>query len=205
MNSKKFADSVMPFLEKYNSYTDKDKIIAHYGLETLYILTTKMIIITLISVLFGITKEMFIFLLFYSVLRSYAGGLHLSSSIECTILSSIILIGLPIVCKNIIIIESLRIIIIGFSICLFALYSPADTYKKPLIKEEKRVKLRLLSFIMCILYFISSLIIEDDYILNNIALSLFLEGVLITPFTYKLFKQPYNNHLIYGSIKKKGE
>ena len=74
----KFADAVMPFLEKYNNYTEKDKIIAHYGLETIYMLVTKLIIITIISLILGITREFYILLFFYGLLRLYAGGLHLS-------------------------------------------------------------------------------------------------------------------------------
>lgn len=203
MNSRKFADKMMPFLEKYNTYTDRNKILAHYGLETLYILISKMIIITIISLILGITKELYIFLLFYGLLRFYASGVHLSSSLDCTITSSIIFIGITYLCIYTNMRLDYRIIVTGISICLFALYSPADTKKKPLIRENDRSKKKIISTILCYIYLILICSIKNIYILNVLTYCLLLEAFLITPFIYKLFKQPYNNYLIYGNYKRK--
>lgn len=205
MNSKKFADKTMFFLEKYNDYSDKDRIIAHYGLETLYILVTKTIIVIIVSLFFNITKEMLIFILLYSILRFYAGGIHLSSSIGCTILSTIVLLFFPIMCKNIIITMPYKLIIDGLSIYLVAMYSPADTVKKPIINDKHRNKLRLTSYLFYLIWLIFSIFIKNNFYSNLFTLSMLLEGVLISPCMYKLFKQPYNNYLIYGNTKRKEE
>src|SRR5574344_715211 len=197
MNSKVFADKSMIFLKKYKVYNHREELLIHYGLETLYILITKMIIITIISLFFNITKEMYIFIFFYGLLRIFASGMHLSSSLGCTIFSTITLIGFPYLCKYSYIDIDCRILLIGISICIFALYSPADTVRKPLLNEEKRIKNKFESSIICYIYLILLFYIKTDYILNCITYSLLLQSILIMPITYKIFNQSYNNYKKY--------
>lgn len=197
MNSKLFADKSMIFLKRYKNYSHRDELLVHYGLETFYILITKMIVITLISLLFGITKEMYIFIVFYSILRFYASGIHLSTSLGCTILSSIILIGIPYLCEFSYMNFEYRILLAGICICIFALYSPADTIKKPLIHEDKRIKRKIKSSIVCYIYLILLFIVKDTFLINCITYSMILQSLLIMPMTYKLFNQSYNNYKKY--------
>lgn len=197
MNSKKFAEMVLPFLKKYNTYSHKEELLIIYGLQTLYILITKMILITIFSIILGITKEMYIFIIFYGLLRFFSSGLHLSSSLGCTILSSFMLIGIPELVIHTNIIFEYRILITGLVLVIFALYSPADTIKKPLIHEEKRIKNKIISSVLCYIYLILTLIIKDRIILNYITYALMLQSFLIMPITYKIFNQPYNNYLNY--------
>lgn len=197
MNSTKFADKGMIFLKKYKNYNHKEELLAHYGLETIYILITKMLFITLVSILIGITKEMYIFIIFYFFLRFYASGLHLSKSIHCTIMSTTILIGFPLLAIYTNFALPIRLIINGIVICLFAFYSPADTIKKPLINYNKRINLKIKSIMICFIYFILTLFIKSNFILNCITYSLILQTILIVPITYKTFNMPYNNYLNY--------
>ncbi|HPF82596.1 MAG TPA: accessory gene regulator B family protein [Bacilli bacterium] len=197
MSSKIFADKMMIFLKKYKNYSHRDELLAHYGLETIYIFITKMFIITIISLIFNITKEMYIFIFFYGLLRLYASGMHLSSSLGCTCFSSIVLIGLPLITKFTSIPFNYRILLAGICLCIFALYSPADTIRKPLIHEEKRIKNKIKSSFICYIYIILLFIIKDTFILNCITYSMILQSFLISLLTYKLFNQSYNNYKIY--------
>lgn len=195
MGSKIFANKMLIFLKKYKNYSNKEEIIVHYGLETIYILISKLIIVTIISIIFNITKEMYIFIIFYGLLRLFAGGLHLSKSINCTIFSTIVLIGLPILAINSHIYLEYRIIVSGISLVLFALYSPADTVRKPMINKEKRIKNKIKSYIMCFIYFALLFILKNEFILNCITYSTILESFLICPLTYKVFNKTYNNYM----------
>jgi len=203
MSSRKFANKIMPFLEKYNSYTDKERILAHYGLEAIYILITKFIVVTIISLFLGITKEMYMLLLFYGIVRFYAGGMHLSSSRECLIFSTIIFIGVTYLCIYTNMNISYRIIIAGFSISSFALFSPADTHKKPLIRENERIKRKIISLVVCFAFIIGIIFIKSIILLNVLTYSLLLASFIIAPYTYKLFNQPYNNYMAYVNYKRK--
>ena len=166
MNSKIFADKTLVFLKKYKNYEEKEEKILHYGLETIYIFITKTIFITILSLFLGITKEMFIFFLFYGILRLFADGMHLSKSLHCTIFSSIVLLGLPYISKYLIIPLNYRIIIIGIVTCLFVLYSPADTIKKPIIDPNRRFNKMIKSVITCIIYLILTIFITNNLIIN---------------------------------------
>lgn len=205
MCSKNFADKIISFLEKYNVYTDRDKVMLIYGLQGMYMLITKVIFLTIISVILGITKELYIFLLIYGILRLYASGVHLSSSLGCTIASTLIFISITYLCMYTYIDISYRVVIAGISLCLFALYSPADTVKKPIIKQTDRNTKKIISSIFCYIYLIVLFNIKNLYISNALTYSLLLEAFMITPFAYKLFIQPYNNYVTYGNYKRKEE
>lgn len=197
MNSKKFADKILRFLKIYITYDHKKELLVHYGLETLYILITKIIIITIASLILGITKEMLIFIMLYGLLRLYASGLHLKTSFDCTIFSLIVMLGFPILAMYTNIIMELRIIIAGGAVSLFALYSPADTIRKPMIHTERRILCKIKSITICLIYLFLIFTIKEQFLLNCITYSLILESFLITPISYKLFNQPYNNYLNY--------
>lgn len=205
MSSKIFADKVMPFLKKYNTYTSKDKAAVMYGLEGLYILITKTIVITIISIILCITIEMYIFLIAYGLLRLCAGGAHLNNSIECTVISALIFIGVTYLCIYTDIDISYRVIIAGISICTFVLYSPADTEKKPLIRANDRIKKKINSLFLCYIYLIILFIVKETFILNVLTYSLLLEAFMITTLSYRLFRQPYNNYIKYGNYGRKEE
>ena len=197
MNSRVFADKVLVFLKKYNNYTEKEELLAHYGLETIYILITKTIFITIISLIIGITKEMFIFVFFYGGLRIPASGIHMKKSIYCTFLSTIIFIGFPFLCLYTKIYFGIKLIICGLGIICFALYSPADTHKKPLINKRRRKALRIRSIITLFIYVFLIFILKKNFISNAIIYSIIAESLLILPITYKIFNMPYNNYLNY--------
>lgn len=197
MSSKKFADKMIIFLTKYKNYSETDKKIVHYGLETIYIFITKLLFITIISLFFGITKEMYIYMVLYFFLRHYSSGLHLATSHGCTIFSSLLFISLPIICKSVNLNIFTRFVLGIASTIVFALFSPADTHKKPILNKEKRKKLKLKSLTICIIYLTLLLFLKNEFILNCITISMVMQGFLISPIAYKIFKQPYNNYKNY--------
>ena len=201
MNSKIFADKCLIFLEKYKTYDKKEKMLVHYGLETIYILITKTLFITILSLLLGIVKEVYLFILFYGTLRLYSSGLHMRKGYYCTIISTIFLLGFPYLALNTSYNIGIKLIILGISIICFGLYSPADTYKKPLINEKNRYNLKFKSIIVLFIYIIIIIVSKNEFLNNIIFYSIILQTFLILPITYKLFKMPYNNYLTY---KEKG-
>lgn len=197
MSSKTFADKMILFLDRYKNYSEKDKRIVHYGLETIYIFITKLLFITIISLFLGITKDMYVFILFYFLLRYYSSGMHLSTSIGCTLFSTLLFIIIPFLCRCTNINLGMRIIISGITFIIYGIYSPADTNKKPIINIEKRKKLKIKTIILCTVYLILILVLKENYILNAITYALIVQSFFVSPIAYKLFKQPYNNYKKY--------
>lgn len=192
----KIVNKILNYIKENKKITQLQEDKIKYGLESIYILVTKLIVIFSLALILGIFKEMIIFLLLFNVIRTFAFGLHATKSIICLLSSSAIFLGLPCLC-NILNIPNLLKIIIGI-ICILLLYknSPADTYKRPIINKKRRTRLKLLSTIIAVIYTIIS-IYTNKFISNCLIFSLLLEVILTSPLTYKIFKLPYNNYLKY--------
>lgn len=168
-----------------------------YGIESIYLTLSKVIVILIISYLLGLIKEAILFLLIFNILRSFAFGLHASKSIWCWISSSIAFIGIPYICKTFVFSNLIYFILPIICLVCFLLYAPADTIKRPLINSKKRKIYKLLSIISCVIYLVLIILIPNFLVKNLLLFALILESILILPITYKIFKLPYKNYLNY--------
>ncbi len=199
---KVIIDKLMNYITKRKKLDEDSKAIIKYGLESIYILITKSIVIFTIACLLGIFKEMITFLLLFNVIRTYAHGLHATKSYICLIVSSLCFIILPYISKIITIPDMLKIIMgIILTILIFK-NSPADTHKKPIVSKKIRKKLKIKSTIIAVIFVVLSLFV-NNFISNCLLLSLLLETIFISPLTYKIFKLPYNNYLTYLEREEK--
>ena len=187
----------MNLIGNLNKYNKEQKEEIKYGLEAIYLLITKFIVIFIISIILNLWKETILFILFFNILRATAFGIHASKSIYCWISSIISFLFIPYLSK-IIIIPNIIFIITGL-ICIlfFIFYAPADTIKRPLINAKKRKIFKILSIISSCIYLIIILLIDNNIIKNLMMMSMILQVILILPITYKLFKLPYNNYKNY--------
>lgn len=185
------------FIKRYNNFDDEKLSIIKYGLESIYILITKMVIILLAAFLLGLLKQTIIFLLFYNLVRLPSFGLHATKSWICLISSLLIFIILPYVCTILVIPTNYKLImgIIG----LFFMFknAPADTYKRPIINKKRRLVYKILSCIITVVMTCISLFIKDQFLASSILISIILQCFMISPTVYKIFKLPYNNYKQY--------
>lgn len=181
----------------YPNYDDDKLDEIRYGLEAIYLSLSKTIVILLITLILGIFKEAVIVLLFFNFLRMFAFGIHAKKSWQCWISSSIMFIGIPYLCIYTELSNIYYYIIIGFSILNFLLYAPADTVKRPLVKKHRRIKFKVLTLIVSLIYIILFFNTNDVFIKNVIVYTMLLEVVLIHPLTYRVFKLPYKNYERY--------
>ena len=127
-------------------------------------------------------------------------GLHAKSSIACLISSSILFIGLPFICKTIIIPNWIIITFGIVGILLIAKNSPADTEKRPIINSKRRKIYKIISTVLSFVYVMLSLIIPNHFLTNCLILSLLLQCIVISPLTYRAFNMPYNNYQNYNKV-----
>ncbi len=196
---KRFLNSIRNSIRKqYPNYT-KDKLDEiMYGIEGLYLTITKTIVIFTIALILGIVKELIFLLITFNFIRLFAFGMHANKSWICLAFSSFMFIGGAYLCKYIILSKEVIYALYTISIIIIAAYSPADTVKRPLIKKKKRRKFKILSIITTIIFFIITLFINDNLIINSLIFGLIIECILILPITYKAFKMPYKNYVNYG-------
>lgn len=185
-------------VNKTNKYNNTELEEIKYGLESIYLAMTKVVVILFISACIGLFKEAVLFLLIFNLVRATAFGLHASKSIWCWISSSISFLLIPFICKNVIFPTIFYIVASIITVIIFLLYAPADTVKRPLINKKKRKMYKILSVITALI-FISLIFIVDNFLIKNILIfALILESILILPITYKIFKLPYRNYLNYN-------
>ena len=193
-------DNAINIINKKYNYDDIKIEKLRYGLEGIYLTITKAIVIFSIALILGIFKELLVFLLFFNILRFSAFGIHAKNSIVCLIYSSLIFLMLPIISKYLIINNLIKTILFIILILLISIYAPADTEKRPIVSNKRRMTYKIISTTNAIIFMIFSLKTNNKFISNALLLSLFLEVIMILPVTYRLYKQPYNNYLAYKKM-----
>jgi len=180
----KIIDKIMiniknKYSHKYNSVKLKE---IRYGLEAIYTIITKSLVIITISILLNFFKELLLFLIFYILLRSFAYGCHAKSNIRCWILSILLIIGLPYIFSLLYL--NYSVILIIWSICFFTLFlfAPADTEKRPMKNRKKIIKFKIITIIISLLYLI--LMFLNKKVVSSILPAMILEAFLVSPIGY---------------------
>lgn len=195
---KKFIiNNCMNYIKKYNNYDEVKLKEIEYGLVSIYLTFSKIIIISIIALILGMFKEMIIFMIFFNILRTTGFGLHATKSWICLLSSIIIFIGFPLVCINLNINVYLKIVICCLCTILMYKNAPADTHKKPIVNKKRRLIYNMISTVFAIIFSFIAILIDNQFISNCLVFSLILENLLISPTIYKLFKLPYNNYITY--------
>ena len=188
---------------QYPSYSNDKLDEIMYGVEGIYLTFTKTIIIFGIAIILGIVKELILLLLAFNFIRLFAFGIHADKSSTCLIFSTSLFIGFAYLCKYAILNTNLLITLYIIAFIFICLFAPSDTVKRPLIRKDKRIRFKNLSIVVTILFFITTLFIKNNLIVNSLIFGLLIECILICPLTYKIFNMPYNNYKTYDLNTKK--
>lgn len=177
--------------------SEKDIKVYKYGLEGLYNLITKTVVVLIITLLLNTAKEFGLILLFYALLRSFGFGIHAESSLMCWISTLTIYVLGSLLVKEIILTNEIALTIWIFAFISFLLWAPADTPKRPLIRERQRKIQKLKVCIISLLYLLLIFFINSSTVINAISYSLLIEMICVNPITYKLTKTRFNNYKYY--------
>lgn len=182
---------------KYPEY-DEDKLeIINYGLESIYLTFTKIIIIFVLAIILNIWKEVLLLLAFYNLIRVSAFGMHAKKSIHCLIISLTLFIGGVYLCRYLVIPLILKVVLSIICIILIAKYAPADTEKRPIINKKLRRKYKIISVIISGIFAIAIVLLSDKNISNYLLLGMIEATIMLLPITYKIFDLPYDNYKKY--------
>lgn len=190
-------NNIMLNIKNNKDYTNQKLNEIKYGLEALYLTTTKISVIYIIAIILNSYKELTLIFLLYGTLRLTGFGIHAKSSKECWISSLLIFVPIPYLLKIIFIPKYINIILSIIGTILLLIYSPADTEKRPLIHKKKRIIYKILTTTISTIYTILNIITKDNILSNIITFSILLEAIIVLPISYKLFGLKYNNYLNY--------
>lgn len=193
----KFIASVVNLAKRKKEYTEEEVAIMRYALEGIYLTFTKILVITLIAALLGLFKEYIWFVLLYTPIRSVSFGWHANTTKQCWVVSILAFILIPYTFNIITINRITKIILLTFSIFIFALYSPADTKKRPIVNKKRRLMFKVASLIITLVYCCYSFK-HSNLISNLMIASLLYQSLLINPLIYKITHQEFNNYKTYN-------
>ncbi len=187
-------DSTMNFICKYHSYSELDKKKLRYGLEGIYLTITKMIILVILSCILGIFEEFICVTLLFNIIRYTGFGFHAEKSYQCLLFSIFNFIVIPYIFLHINFSNTVIYGICGICILHYLLFAPADTKKRPLPNKKKRVIRKIITVMIGIVYTMLIILFNSEYWTDILLSALIIQTIIISPLTYWVFKEPYNNY-----------
>ena len=157
-----------------------------YGLMAIYMNAWKTIVLIILTLIFGIWRQVVLFAIPYIVLRLFSHGLHLKSAIACTLLGLTYYLGISSLVMVITIPPSLQIGLWITCFILFALYAPAATKRRPIFPRERRVKKIASLIVLAVLAAVSYVLAGD--IANIFLAAVLCQTVNILPISYKILR-----------------
>lgn len=141
----KFLDKIMDFIIHNRKIDDEEAEIVRYGLEIAVLKITFFASALIISLLMNSFWQFIIFISLFSILRSYAGGYHAKTRIQCFIQSMLLVVAaimiINITQKITYLIVPLSVIALAASITIW-LIAPVDSENKRLDFDEKAIMRR---------------------------------------------------------------
>lgn len=190
----KFVNSSISFISKYQECDDLKLKRLKYGLEGIYSLIVKTVVILIIACLTKTLKETALLMLFYASIRTFSYGMHAKSNLACWISSIIIYNIIPLFISKLILPNYISYIILGIALISMILWAPADTPKRPLIRKNQRIKCKILSIIIVLIYTLIYLFSNNILINQTIIFALIIQTIIINPLSYKLTNTRFNNY-----------
>ena len=191
-------DKLITFITNNKQCTEKDIKIYRYGLETLYNLMTKTIVLLIITFFIKTIKQCLLIIMFYTLLRLFAYGIHANTSLGCWLTTLPIYIIGSLFIKYISVTKNIIWIMWVIYTLFVVLWAPADTKKRPLIHAKRRKRLKIEALIMCVVFYVFIWKISNPQAITAIGFSMLLESISICPLTYYLSGNRFNNYIYYN-------
>lgn len=178
--------------------------VINYGFFAFSQMLMSILIVFFVGFIFNVTFESLIILLTISILRQQSGGIHASSPRICTLIGTILSVGMAIVIKKVNI--DLEIICIaGLIIFIWAYYSvyklvPVDSPSKPIKTEAKRKRLKKSSLLILSVYLIIVLGNISLYYVTKKANLLVYSGCIYIGLLWQIFSLTKSGHVVLGKL-----
>lgn len=133
----------------FNLNMDEDnREVLAYGAFSILQTLWSIFLVIIFGLLFGVVLEALIISAVGAFLRKYSGGVHATAPNRCAIIGVIMSVGLALLVMNLIInlnvILTSMFILFCYIVTYYCIckYCPRDTPNKPIVKPEKRIKLK---------------------------------------------------------------
>lgn len=169
-----------------------------YGIDIFLLNIYKIIILLFVAGIFHVLTEMILAMFSFGVIRMFASGLHMRKGWTCLFMTALVLFSVILLSYYIPLQPGSKLGVFLFSTILFFFYAPADTEEKPLINSVLRTKLKKMTLLVSLLFYILSMTVFYQHIIGSILIySLLMESLLVTPVIYKIFRRRYQNYAYF--------
>lgn len=192
--TKEISGICLRFITDNLEKTEEEIEIIQYGIQGILINTFKFIILFSTAYLLKILNYTVVAFIAFGILRTFASGVHASSSMKCILINYITFLGNVYLSLNVQLSKLLISAIFIISLILIIIYAPADTNERPLVSRNLRKKLKIKSIIIVLSLGVIALLISNSIYSNLITFSILEESILITPLAYIIFRKPYKNY-----------
>ncbi|QTL97008.1 hypothetical protein GM661_02955 [Iocasia frigidifontis] len=138
-----------------------------YGCQVIFYLLIEIISFILVSSFLNMFWPVMIALVVFLILRPYAGGIHMPSYLLCYIFSLLVFISIGCLVNLVSIpakyLISWLVFVFILSLLLINKYAPADTAIQPIKDPSRRRKLKTISLLIIICWFLISLAIMFSF------------------------------------------
>lgn len=189
----------MNFICKYQTFSEFDQKKLRYGLEGIYLTITKLIVLLLLAVILHMLPEFILVTVLFNIIRYTGFGFHAEKSYQCLFFSTFNFIIIPYTLLHIHLSNVVIYIICGVSIFHYLLFAPADTKKRPLSNKRKRLVRKIITIITGCIYTLAIILLDSNYWTAIILSALIIQTIVVSPLTYRLFHQPYNNYKVLNT------
>ena len=189
------------------SLDEDNRAVIAYGTFALIQMLLSITLVFLFGLLFHVAFEALIISFTGSILRKYSGGAHASSPGICTFIGTIVCVGQAVLISLLMnsVINLKLIVILGVVIFIWSYYiiyklAPVDSASKPIVKEEKRKRMKKGSIILLSGYLIITVFLILFYISSVEKKLLFYALCLYAGILWQAFTLTGPGHLLIGNI-----
>lgn len=194
----KISEYILKALYKNEKLDEDDQEVILFNIKRLIGEISKIIIIIIISLILNVFKEFLIVFCINILYKTFVGGAHAKSNLQCLIYSTLFYILPALLSKYI---ELPRnIIYIGLvlvfiqSIYVILKIAPADTENVPILIKKTRIKMKIFAFISLILIYSAVMFVffYNNEILKIIITTMFFINLITYKIVYRFFKCRYS-------------
>ncbi len=182
------------FLYRNEKVIGDEREVMLFGITRILEDIPKYTIIFLLACVLNILQYVGIILVITMIYKIFVGGVHARTNLGCLI-SSIIYFILPVYLAKYININIYLLSAITLLSSLFVIWkiAPADTEEIPILKKDKRNKLKIIGLISVLFIIAFNLLeIENLYIQNIILVTIMFINLCTTKPVYKFYKCKYS-------------
>ncbi len=191
------ALNVSKHLIRYGSIDEYDNEYIYLGVYLISSLITKSCLLLVTSIILSLTEKVFIMAVIFLLIRFFSSGLHMKSSISCTITSLVFYLGGSFIADRISLSNEICLVFLLILGSIIVRYSPADTEKRPILGVDKRKALQIKSGIAVVTIIIINILLGSNIVFKLTTVVYLFQMISVIPITYRIMNENYNNYLNY--------